>query len=380
VYFLGPTASGIAGSSTNDGSVRPIFSRLGFIVWASSSGLRRRPSSSGANPSGRDQLARERRRADHARGIAQLTGDDRHVRAVRRALEMPRERRTQRREQRVTELDEPARHEGRDAVERELWTILFDPECRDGLATVLGNVRRTADAVRERLSFDTFRILRDLTEVPHSWQLSPDRETDDALRLLNRLVQFLAAFNGMVMENMTRGYGWRFLDMGRRLERLRHMIQLIQQLAVRGDPQADGALELLLELADSTMTYRARYRTTPQLPGVLDLLLSDETNPRSAVFQIVTLGEHMTQLPGADEEGILTPDQRITTRLGNELRLADPAELGETVSRFDARIELDRLARRVDRGVHQLSDHIAERFFSHSSPRRVAGVRGDTRR
>jgi uncharacterized circularly permuted ATP-grasp superfamily protein/uncharacterized alpha-E superfamily protein len=270
--------------------------------------------------------------------------------------------------------------EGGDAVERELWTILFDPECRDGLATVLGNVRRTAEAVRERLSFDTFRILRDLTEVPHSWQLSPNRETDDALRLLNRLIQFLAAFNGMVMENMTRGYGWRFLNMGRRLERLRLMIQLIQQLAVRGDPQADGALELLLELADSTMTYRARYRTTPQLPGVLDLLLSDETNPRSAVFQIVTLGEHMTQLPGADEEGILTPDQRITTRLGNELRLADPAELGETVSRFDARIELDRLARRVDRGVHQLSDHIAERFFSHSSPRRVAGVRGDTRR
>lgn len=273
-----------------------------------------------------------------------------------------------------------AMQEGRDAVERELWTILFDPECRDGLATVLGNVRRTADAVRERLSFDTFRILRDLTEVPQSSPLSPDHEADDALRLLNRLIQFLAAFNGMVMENMTRGYGWRFLDMGRRLERLRLMIQLIQQLAVRGDPEADGALELLLELADSTMTYRARYHAAPQLPGVLDLLLSDETNPRSAVFQIVTLGEHMTQLPGVDEEGILTPDQRITTRLGNELRLADPAELGETASRFDARIELDRLARRVDRGVHQLSDHIAERFFSHSSPKRVSGMRGDSGR
>ena len=77
-----------------------------------------------------------------------------------------------------------AMQEGREAVERELWTILFDPECKDGLATVLGNVRRNAEAVRERLSFDTFRILRDLTEVIHGWELSPGHETDDALRLL----------------------------------------------------------------------------------------------------------------------------------------------------------------------------------------------------
>jgi uncharacterized alpha-E superfamily protein len=211
--------------------------------------------------------------------------------------------------------------------------------------------------------------------VVHSWELSPGHETDDALRLLNRLIQYLAAFNGMVMENMTRGYGWRFLDMGRRLERMRAMIQLIQQLAVRGEPQDDGALELLLELADSTMTYRGRYQAAPQLPAVLDLLLSDETNPRSAVFQILTLSEHMRQLPGAGDDGIMSADQRIVLRLSNELRLADPAELGTTTSRFDTRVELDRLVRRIDRDVHHLSDHIAEHYFSHSSPKRTSGAR-----
>ncbi len=195
--------------------------------------------------------------------------------------------------------------EGREAVERELWTILFDPECKDGLATVLGNVQRNAEAVRERLSFDTFRILRDLTEVSQSWELSPGHETDEALRLLNRLIQYLAAFNGMVAENMTHGYGWRFLDMGRRLERTRAMIQMVQQLAVRGEAQIGGELDLLLELADSTMTYRARYQAAPQLAAVLDLLLCDETNPRSAVYQIVTLDEHIAHLPSGEEEGVL---------------------------------------------------------------------------
>jgi uncharacterized circularly permuted ATP-grasp superfamily protein/uncharacterized alpha-E superfamily protein len=263
--------------------------------------------------------------------------------------------------------------EGREAVQEELWTILFDPECKDGLATVLGNVQRNAEAVRERLSYDTFRILRDLTDV-ESWELSPGHETDDALRLLNRLIQYLAAFNGMVAENMTHGYGWRFLDMGRRLERTRAMIQMIQQLAVRGESQAGGELDLLLELADSTMTYRARYQAAPQLAAVLDLLLCDETNPRSAVYQIATLDEHIAHLPSGEEEGLLTADQRLVTRLLNELKLADPLELGRGVVRFDTRIDLERLLRRIERDVHELSDHIAERFFSHSSPTRVGGA------
>ena len=134
---------------------------------------------------------------------------------------------------------------------------------------------------------------------------------------------------------------------------------------------------MLLELADSSMTYRGRYHAAPQLPAVLDLLLGDETNPRSAVYQIVTLAEHMAHLPGAENDGILTPDQRLVTRLSNDLRLADPMELSVLTSRFDTRVELDRLTRRIDRDVHELSDHIAERFFSHSSPRRVAGARRD---
>jgi uncharacterized circularly permuted ATP-grasp superfamily protein/uncharacterized alpha-E superfamily protein len=263
--------------------------------------------------------------------------------------------------------------EGREAVQEELWTILFDPECKDGLATVLGNVQRNAEAVRERLSYDTFRILRDLTDV-QSWELSPGLETDDALRLLNRLIQYLAAFNGMVAENMTHGYGWRFLDMGRRLERTRAMIQMMQQLAVRGESEAGGELDLLLELADSTMTYRARYQAAPQLSSVLDLLLCDETNPRSAVYQIATLDEHIAHLPSGEEEGLLTADQRLVTRLLNELKLAEPLELGGGVIRFDTRIDLERLLRRIERDVHQLSDHIAERFFSHSAPTRVGGA------
>jgi uncharacterized alpha-E superfamily protein len=266
-----------------------------------------------------------------------------------------------------------AMQQGRRAVEHELRTILFDPECRDGLATVLGNVRRTADVVRERLSFDAFRILKDLSDTVHASHAGTRRAADDALRLLNRLIQFLAAFNGLVMENMTRGFGWRFLDMGRRLERMRSVAQLTQQLVVRGDPEQDGALELLLELADSAMTYRGRYQAAPRLPAVLDLLLCDDSNPRAALFQILALGEHMSNLPRREDDGPLGVDQRITTRIVSELRLADTFALSEITSRFETRLELDRLLRRVAHGVVEMSDHISQQFFSHSSPKRVSG-------
>jgi uncharacterized alpha-E superfamily protein len=107
---------------------------------------------------------------------------------------------------------------------------------------------------------------------------------------------------------------------------------------------------------------------------VLDLLLSDETNPRSAVFQILTLSEHMRHLPGAGDDAMMSADQRIVLRVSNELRLADPADLGAATSRFDTRVELDRLVRRIDRDVSQLSDHIAEHYFS-AGARRVESPR-----
>jgi len=263
---------------------------------------------------------------------------------------------------------------GREAVENELWAILFDPDCRDGLANVLGNVRRTADVVRERLSFDAYRILTQLTGLSRDRGSSGGRETERALRLLNGLVQHLAAFSGIAMENMTRGYGWRFLDMGRRIERIRAMNHLVQHLTVHGDPENDGALELLLELADSTMTYRGRYHTMPQLARVLDLVLADETNPRSIAFQAARLGDHLAILPHTEDEGLLTEDQRIAAQMESNLRLTDVYKLSVTKNRFDARTHIDRLSRDIEQAIEALSDHITRQYFSHSLGRRVSGT------
>lgn len=259
------------------------------------------------------------------------------------------------------------------AVERELWTILFDPDCPDGLARTLDNVRRVAELIRERLSLDTWRIIRDLTAIPHDLSLTAGQEFDDAQRLLDAMVQRLSALNGMVLENMTRGHGWRFLDVGRRLERVRHATRLVRHLTSRGDPEATGALDLLLELADSTMTYRARYKARPALPAALDLVLADQTNPRSVLFQLLAIDDSVRALPKEGERTILNPIERLITGLSTELQLADMFQLSRPAKKSDRRTGLDRLARRLENGTATMSDLIARTYFSHSMPRQVAG-------
>ena len=142
---------------------------------------------------------------------------------------------------------------------------------------------------------------------------------------------------------------------------------------MHGDPQEDGGLELLLELADSAMTYRGRYHAAPQLPRVLDLLLADDSNPRSILFQVVTIRAHLEDLPHTDDD-LLTPDQRITTRLASDLQLADVFQLSDSVNRAGARARLDRLARQVEQNVNELSDRISQHFFSLSSAQRITGT------
>jgi uncharacterized circularly permuted ATP-grasp superfamily protein/uncharacterized alpha-E superfamily protein len=254
------------------------------------------------------------------------------------------------------------------AVEHEIWVLLFDPESTTGLLSLLADLGRTATLVRERLSLDAWRILSVLNEIARPQQNEQALETGEALALLNRLLHSLAALSGMQMENMTRSIGWRLFDLGRRVERAGHMSKLLQELTVRGDPDKEGALDLLLELGDSFMTYRTRYMTVPQLSPVVDLLLVDDSNPRSIAFQLAALEDHVARLPRDADRAQLTPDQRLIAGLRNEIRLVDVPRLCSEVDKRGVRVTLARLLERQEKGLREFSDAVATAYFSHATP------------
>jgi len=159
--------------------------------------------------------------------------------------------------------------------------------------------------------------------------------------------------------------------MGRRIERGFHIVEILQGLLGGGDPEEDGSLVLLLELADSIMTYRARYAATPFLTPVLDLLLLDETNPRSAAFQVAALAQHIDELPRDPNRPMRGPDQRVVMAILTDLRLSDAIGLSEKTRRKH-RKQLEELLDRVSTALGALSEILTRTYFSHAEEAREA--------
>jgi uncharacterized alpha-E superfamily protein len=245
-------------------------------------------------------------------------------------------------------------------VEREIYLLIYQPHRLGAVREVQARLSQIAYTLRDRFSADTWRILNKLQLDARP---RPGRvPISEVLALLNTLIVDLAAFAGMEMENMTRGHGWRFLDIGRRLERAKNMITLVQG-ALKVEPVDPGALDPILEIADSVMTYRRRYFAQPQWAPTLDLLLADDTNPRSLAFQMAALADHAANLP--NDGGRIRNHSQIDA-ISGLLNGADFPALVE--KQLNGQTEaLSQLLNRITVELHGLSDALTHQYFTHAT-------------
>ena len=215
-------------------------------------------------------------------------------------------------------------------------------------AASLREARRTASVIRERLSIDAWRLFGDLQRqlAPADGRRPPEGES---FELADRALKTLAAFSGLSQENMVRGPGWRFLDIGRRIERGIATCRFARQFAEADAPSE--ALDALLDLTDSQITYRSRYLLGASLLPVLDLVMLDPYNPRSFAFQIERLDAEIRELPSLNEDGMLEEPRRLALRLAADCRTAEAGRLDR------ARIQL------FEQMLMALSSAIADRYF-----------------
>ncbi|QDU30089.1 hypothetical protein ETAA8_52080 [Anatilimnocola aggregata] len=253
-------------------------------------------------------------------------------------------------------------------LEAELGRWIADP-ARNSVASMASTMRSAATVVRDRLSLDSWRILNRLGQELTSQGKESVMQLADSLPLLNRLILDLAAFSGMGTESMTRGPGWRFLDLGRRLERALQAMTVLRVALVEPPADEDSLFEALLEIGDSSMTYRNRYLTTLQLPPLLDLLLTDETNPRSVAFQVTALQGHVDALPHSNRQLLLSPEQRLVLDTCTQLRLADVFAMSN-LDRQGRRSALERFLLRHSEQLRTLSDEISRHYLIHAGPSR----------
>jgi uncharacterized alpha-E superfamily protein len=187
----------------------------------------------------------------------------------------------------------------------------------------------------------------------------------EALDILDQGIATFAAFGGMAAENMTRNYGWNFLEIGRRIERASNLSELLATLFSKRQDEAIEAASLTfaLEVADSILTYRSRYLFAPVMPLVLDLLAADENNPRSLVFQLAAISEHLGALPQSSPTAPQSEERKLILDLLTRVRLADAHALSEAGSN-GRRAEFSKLFTLLVSELPHLSEAITRRYFS----------------
>lgn len=228
----------------------------------------------------------------------------------------------------------------------------------EGLAERLRQLSRVAFNLRDRMSADNWRTLNQLIADP---VFQRGASLPLALAWLDRAVGSMMTLSGFVLDGMTRSVGWRFLSLGRRIERL---ASLCTALAVAVNEGRTHGLDWLLDLADSTVTYRSRYLVAPEWLPVLDLLLRDDANPRSVAFQMKGLVEYVAKLEashGRFAGDVLAPAHAALRELSPQ-DLHPESEL------------LGRLLEQLHRAALAASDELSLKFFSHAASRSVLSL------
>jgi uncharacterized alpha-E superfamily protein len=145
---------------------------------------------------------------------------------------------------------------------------------------------------------------------------------------------------------------------GRLLERLMGVTTRLQAFVQAQALGSAAGIEMLLELFDSVITFRARYQRHDDLLALADLLVLDSANPRAFAGVLRRLRTELGKLPGPADSlqpflAMLPPQGPGLTL--DELRGADDA----AIARALLKVSLDLVGTAA-----ALADRVSERFFT----------------
>ncbi|MGO9770015.1 MAG: alpha-E domain-containing protein, partial [Roseiarcus sp.] len=224
---------------------------------------------------------------------------------------------------------------------------LRDDQSYGSALSIARSARQAASVIRERLTPQIWHLIGRLETIIGE---APARLGEpEILDCVDEALTVVAALAGLFDENFNRSAGWVFYELGRRIERAINTCRLSRQFA--GQDATEYALDVLLDLIDSQITYRSRTLIGVALAPVRDMALLDPFNPRSVAFQVNLVDEHLAALPAIKQDGVPEEPRRLSTLLRAELA----AEYADRVD--DSRI----LA--VEQRVMTLADAIAARYF-----------------
>ena len=185
--------------------------------------------------------------------------------------------------------------------------------------------------------------------------------------VLDGTLELLSAVSGMERENITRGVGWVFMCLGRRLERAMYSVSELRQITAHLGAEDWPLLEYLLEVADSSMTYRSRYFTTLQPIAVLDVLMSDGVNPRALDFQLSHLVDLYRKLPRHSPQDLTAMQSALDSLRMIDLQVIEfPLPGANLPAGAEQRLNMDRVLESIENLFPSWADSISNMYFAHA--------------
>lgn len=249
----------------------------------------------------------------------------------------------------------------------ELISVILDRKRPGSVTANLQAMLNCTEETKEMLSADTHRVINDLRdELERLPQMFGNGLSSAPEEALDPLVTSLLAMSGLNQESMIRGFGWRFLEMGRRLERALQSAALLRALLVPvlEESAEEQVVETVLLTTEVLITYRRRYRTRPELQHGLTLIMLDRTNPRSLLYQVDLLRQHIDQLMTRDNTPVLSEEHRCVLEALTLLQLSRPEELAAPHD-SGVRQALDERLARIQTLLSNAASLIGDRYFDH---------------
>jgi uncharacterized alpha-E superfamily protein len=234
---------------------------------------------------------------------------------------------------------------------------VFDEANPLGLRADLQRLQWCAAQTRSRLSAENWRAI---SVLQRQFQEAAERKRDPR-ETLDALLLSLAALAGFALDDMTQDDGWRLMMLGRRLERMQFLAELLGQSLKSGATPTQSELEWLLDIGDSTITYRTRYLASPLLGSTIDLLVFDKTNPRALAYQWNHMQYSLVRI-AASLGG--TPDDSIDEAVAGVEQLELTAVDGDSARAVRARETLAQQLDTLASAAGRLSDRLSLKHFS----------------
>jgi uncharacterized alpha-E superfamily protein len=232
--------------------------------------------------------------------------------------------------------------------------LVYDDSSPASIAGALRAARENARGVREALSSEMWECLN------VSWHLSEEqRITTGVFRptsYLNVVKERGSLFAGLADSTMSRDQGWRFLSLGRSLERVDMTIRLL----TAGWAEAIGAVgwTATLRCCSAYEAYLRTYRRAVDAPRAAEFLLLAPLFPRSVFHALRSAEEHWANL-GSDDSG---PRPGVFARraLGRARTQLEFCTREDLVARFPEILES------LQTSCLEASQAVATRYFQQS--------------